>query len=129
MIFVDTSVWIEFFKNSKSQVSRHLKELLNEDNVSIVTITRLEILCGASKNNFPVLEDLLSAVPTFYPNEISYKKIEKKIQKSIESGFRFGIADLIIAQTVEDQSGILWTLDSDFKAMQKLGFIKLHELK
>jgi predicted nucleic acid-binding protein len=129
MIFADTSIWIEFFKNSKSPISIHLKELMDKDKVYITSITRLEILCGASKKNFALLENLLSAIPTFTTNENSYKKIEKKIQKSIESGIRFGIADLLIAQIVEDhKNGILWSLDSDFKAMQKLSFLKLYSM-
>ncbi len=127
MIFADTSVWIDFFKNANSKVSVHLKELLKEDRIAISGITRLEILCGASRKNFPLLKELLSAVPTFYTDENTFHKLEIKIQKSAESGYRFGIADLLIAQTVENAGGILWTLDSDFLMMEKLGFIQLYK--
>lgn len=127
MIFADTSVWIDFFKNANSKVSVHLKELLKEDRIAISGITRLEILCGASRKNFPVLQELLSAVPTFYADENSFHNLEIKIQKSVNAGYRFGIADLLIAETVETAGGILWTLDSDFFIMEKLSFVRLYK--
>ena len=51
MIVVDTSVWINAFRDQKSSEARHLSELLDRDAVAIAIPIRLEILSGARRSS------------------------------------------------------------------------------
>lgn len=46
MIIVDISVWIEFFRNSDSQISNHLIQLLRSGKVVMTGMVLAEILQG-----------------------------------------------------------------------------------
>jgi len=125
MIFIDTSVWIEYFKAKESPVQRVLHELLDQDQVALPSLVWLEILSGARKSEMAKLKRVLSALPRFYPDEATWKKVEEWIEVGLNNGQRFGVADLLIAAIATEHKAKLWTLDSDFKRMAKLGFLEL----
>jgi predicted nucleic acid-binding protein len=128
LIFVDSSIWIEFFQKANSHVSMHLQNLLTEDQIGITGIVRLEILNGSGKKNFTKLQSLLEAIPCFYPSVKTFQSVETSIQKSMEAGFTFGISDLLITTIVQENNSLLWTLDSDFFNMEKLQLVKLYRM-
>ena len=124
MIFIDTSVWIYFFRGSDPNIVEKVRHFLDQDLVALASIVHLELISGAKLNEIQQLKRVLSALPTFYPQKGTWKRIEDWIEPGIKSGQRFGIADLLIASTTAEHQGELWSLDSDFKRMEKLGFVK-----
>ena len=109
--------------------SNHLQDLLLGDLVRITGVVKLEILNGAGKKNFLNLSELLSVIPCDYPTEQTFQSIENNIKNAILSGYSFGITDMIIAQVAKEKNAPLWSLDSDFKNMEKLGFVELYKPK
>ena len=126
MIFVDTSVWIHFFRVSNDRTTSHLKELLDNHSIALSVPVKHELLAGCSAHTFPQLQRTLSALPTFFPSQESWPLLERWIEIAIKKGEHFGIADLLIAAIAELNKGLLWSLDQDFQRMEKLKFIKIY---
>src|SRR5262245_61413001 len=77
MIVVDTSVWIAGFRSATSESARVLGTLLDEDEVALPIPVRIELLSGASPKDRARLRRLLSALPTLYPTDETWKLIEQ----------------------------------------------------
>lgn len=127
MILVDTSVWIEYFRKKDSPVTKRVQDLLDTDAVVLSRIAFLELLSGAKKTEIPKLMRVFSAFPLYLPSEKAWTRIENWIQTALDQGQRFSATDLLIASTTVDHNAVLWSLDSDYKRMEKLGFLKLYQ--
>ena len=102
-------------------------ELLDADVVMLAAPVQIEILVGSSRSNFPKLRRVLSALPNYYPEQGAWETIDRWVQEAIDAGERFGFGDLLIGAIAVQQKATLWSLDSDFKRMHKLGWIDLHQ--
>jgi predicted nucleic acid-binding protein len=127
VILVDTSVWIEAFRRGHSQEAEHLRILLDASEVAMSPPIRIELLSGSSAADLPRLRRTLSALPLFVPSVETWERMEGWIERAVRSGRRFGAADLLIAGVAAENDLPIWSLDDDFAAMEKLGFVRVHE--
>ncbi len=126
MIVVDTSVWVAALRSASGVESEELRRLLDHDDVALVVVVKLEILAGARARDRGRLRRLLSALPIYVPEAGTWERIESWIEDAAASGERFGIGDLIVAAIAADHGAPVWSLDSDFTRMARLGLIDLH---
>ena len=126
MILADTSVWVAYFRASNPHLVGHLQELLEEDQIALAIPVKMEILSGSSREERIRLRRVLTALPLLIPSEKTWDRMEEWIETAVSRGERFGVTDLLLASLAADRNARLWSLDSDFKRMQKLGFIQLH---
>lgn len=126
MIVVDTSVWISALRDQRSTEARHLSELLDSDEVAIAIPIRIEILSGAPRSEQQRLSRILSALPTLYPTDPTWRRIEGWLGRIMNSGDRFGVGDLLIAGIGSENNAAIWSLDSDFTRMAKLKLIDIY---
>ncbi|HSD10155.1 MAG TPA: PIN domain-containing protein [Candidatus Binatia bacterium] len=126
MIVVDTSVWVAALRSASGVESEELRRLLDHDDVALVVVVKLEILAGARARDRRRLRRLLSALPIYVPEAGTWERIESWIEDAAASGERFGIGDLIVAGVAADHGAPVWSLDSDFARMARLGLIDLH---
>lgn len=126
MIVVDTSVWITAFRNQKSAEASHLTALLDSDEVAIAIPIRLEILSGARRTELLRLSRILSALPTYYPSDATWHRIESWLATIKQGGDHFGVGDLLIAAIGTERDAPIWSLDGDFARMAKLKLIELY---
>lgn len=124
MIFVDTSIWIEYFRGKNKDLIQKLDTGLEEDVISISFPVWVELLSGASGSKMKALRKALSGIPCYLPETPCYEVIQEWLDISNAKGQQFGFADLLIASICFQHKASLWTLDSDFTRMEKLGFVK-----
>lgn len=127
MIFVDTSVWVEALRSGKSAAALHLGELLDSGEVALSAPVRVEILAGASNRDHVPLRRSLSAFPLFFPTEQTWIRIDDWLGVARTAGERFAFADLLIAAIAADQHASIWSLDSDFTRLARIGLVELHQ--
>jgi predicted nucleic acid-binding protein len=127
VIFVDTSVWIAALRDGSSREARHLTRLLDDDEAALPISVKLEILAGAPRKDAPKLERLLAALPVFTPGDGTWRRIEGWIRAARTRGERFGIVDLLIAALAAESGAAIWSLDSDFRRLSRLGLVVIHE--
>lgn len=125
MIFVDTSVWIEFFRGRNQPLVKRLREQLELDQVALAAPVRIEILAGVRVHEVPRLRRALSALPLFYPTRDTWIRAEQWAIKGAASGRRFGMGDLVIGSLATERGALVWSLDSDFREMARLRLVKL----
>jgi predicted nucleic acid-binding protein len=125
MIFIDTSVWIQYFRVNDPKLNETLYHLLDTNQAALSSLVWLELLSGATQKELPRLKRVLSALPRFQPLESTWSRIEQWIIDGTKKGQRFGVTDLLIASTAREHHSKLWSLDTDFKRMEKLNFINL----
>jgi len=125
VIFIDTSVWIQYLSNGEPRLVNRFNQILEADQVALSVMVWLELLSGASHNELTRLRRVLSALPRFYPADKTWTRLESWVERAVKSGQRFSAMDLLIGSIAVDQNAKIWSLDSDFKRMEKLGFIEL----
>jgi predicted nucleic acid-binding protein len=128
MIVVDTSIWVNAFRNQKSSEARHLSNLLDNDEVAIAMPIRIELLSGARRSDQARLSRTLSALPIYFPKDATWHRIEGWLATIKNAGDRFGVGDLLIAGIAVENRAAIWSLDGDFARMAKLKLIELHRL-
>jgi len=129
MIFVDTSVWVAALRFATTREARHLQGLLDQDEVGLPVVVRLEMLTGANPQDRAKLRRALSALPVYFPRAETWDRIEGWVEDSSATGERFGVVDLLIAALADEQQAALWSLDQDFERMSRLGYIRLHDIE
>ena len=126
MIFIDTSVWINAFRNQKGSEALHLSDLLDNDEVAIAIPTRIELLSGARRSDQPRLRRTLSALPIFFPSDATWRRIEGWLGTIKNAGEWFGVGDLLIAGIAAENHAAVWSLDGDFARMANLKLVEVY---
>lgn len=126
MIVVDTSVWIAALRRAESREGLGLQGLLDADQVGLAAPVHIEILSGASRKDRLRLRRLLSALPVLVPSDWTWNLIESWVDRAGNAGQRFGVVDLLIGAMATERRASVWSLDSDFARMERLGLIKRH---
>jgi len=127
VIVVDTSVWIEALRKGQSRQAETLRTLLDADEAALAVPVRVELLGGASVAQRPQLRRALSALPVLYPSDETWSLVDTWMETAGRAGERFGVGDLLIAAMARETGSLVWSLDSDFLRMERLGLIGLYE--
>jgi predicted nucleic acid-binding protein len=127
VIVVDTSIWVAALRAGSGEEALHLRELLDADEVALPVAVRAEILSGARATDRIRLRRSLSALPVLYPNAVSWNLIDRWIDQAAEAGERFGFADLLIGALAAQSGAAVWSLDSDFARMARVGLLEIHK--
>lgn len=117
MVLVDSSVWIDFFRNGEEP---GLVRLLEEDMVCTNGIILTELLPALSilKNKKEVIEGLKSL--NTIPLEIDWSIVRKYQHINLLNGInKVGIPDLLILQQVINNKITLYSKDKHFMLMSE----------
>ena len=125
MIAVDTSVWVAALRRPGHEAA-HLSLLFDQDEVLLPAPVRVEILSGASRTDRPRLRRLLSALPVAYPSADTWERLDLWVEKAGQAGDRFGFADLLIGALAVESGARIWSMDSNFGRLARIGLVELY---
>ena len=115
-VLVDSSVWIDFFKNTEEQ---KLTELPEADLVCTNQLILTDLLPVLLKNDHRNVAEGLLAIPVV-PLEIDWLILQTMQLKNLDHGVnKVGIPDLIILQQVIEKKLTFFSYDKHFKLMRE----------
>lgn len=124
-IMVDTSVWIEYFKNNV-QIANFIERNLLEDNVSLVGIIISELVQGIkNEKEREIIRINLSAVNYIdmkFEDWINVGELSNKLRKS---GLVIPLSDIVIAAAAIKNDLLLVARDKHFKLVPGLTVMEL----
>lgn len=122
-IFVDTSVWIDYFRSGLN--SKDLDILIDENLIVTNDIILAELIPYLKIKKQIKIIQLLNSILKF-PLKIDWEEIIQFQIKCLKSGIKgIGIPDLIIAQNLKQNNCEIYSLDKHFKYLQKIIGIKI----
>lgn len=124
MIVVDTSVWVAAARQPEQMEAQVLRTLLDADEVAVALPVRIELLSGIPKHERRAFRRAFSALPVVFPTEETWSLLEQWVPHATDAGHRFSVPDLLIAALANELGALVWSLDHDFEAMEKLGFVR-----
>jgi len=122
MYLVDTSVWVDFFRNRSTRAVAHFEDILNENApYGITSVIYQEVLQGAdSPKDFSMLQTYLSTQKFYHPIDPlqSYDQAASLYAQCRRQGITIrSTIDCLIAQIAIEQKLRLLHSDRDFTKM------------
>jgi predicted nucleic acid-binding protein len=125
-VLVDSSVWIEYFKNINSPISSEVDELIDIGNIYTNDLIIAELIPFLKIKKQNQIIEILQTIERF-PVKIDWAEITEYQISNLKNGInKVGIPDLIIVQNVLQNKASLFTLDKHFKLMSKHLKLKLY---
>lgn len=127
MIIIDTSVWIAAMRQPDGAAAVTLRSLIDADEACLALPVRLELVAGVAAKDRAAFRRGLTALPVVVPTEETWKLVESWVVPAAEAGHRFAVTDLLIAGIAHELGGLVWSLDTDFARLEKLGFVQRYD--
>jgi len=126
-IIVDTSVWIEYLKNSPP-IAENLDQLLLAGNIYTVGPVIAEILQGAkTEKDYRLLENNLGGLPLIETKVEDWIKAGKISYELRKRGITITLTDCLIAAVAIHQNASVMTYDRHFESIPDLKHINVPE--
>ncbi|MFQ6083214.1 MAG: PIN domain-containing protein [Candidatus Aminicenantia bacterium] len=125
-ILIDTSVWIDYFRNKSSNLSEKVDKILSEDEIYVPKIVIAELIQGAkSEREISIIEDFIDAFNIIDQKEDSWMKAGRLSYNLKKKGKTVYLTDCYIAVIAQEHNCQIFTLDEHFKEIQKVTDIHL----
>ena len=117
-VLVDTSVWIDFFRNKETSLRNQVIQVLRSRNAYYAGIIALELYRGSrTKKEISILDDLFLSIEKIMEREETHKEAGLMGFELAKKGITIGTVDLLIAQLCLENDLTLFTLDQHFKTI------------
>jgi hypothetical protein len=125
-ILVDTSIWIDYFKNKSSPIADTVDDMLSRDEVYVPKIVVAELLQGAkSEREVSVIEEFIDAFHIIDQGEDTWIKAGKLSFALKRKGKNINLSDCYIAVIAQEHDCHIFTLDGHFAEMGEVVDINL----
>ncbi|TGM73614.1 PIN domain-containing protein [Leptospira levettii] len=119
-VLLDSSVWIEYFRDSNAKISSEVDKLIDIGNIFTNQLILTEIIPYLKVKKQNQLIQILESIESFEMS-IDWKQIIEFQITNLRHGInKIGIPDLLILQNTIQNQCILFTLDKHFKLMSKV---------
>lgn len=129
-VLIDTSIWVEFFREPNSNWAKTVELLLGEKRVCTTPLVMVEVISGArNRSEFHRLKRDFEALPRLEPPaDLWDQLLESRWQLKSRGISGISIPDLVIAHTALTHQKTIFTRDQDFQRMQRFLGLKLFQL-
>lgn len=126
-ILVDTSVWIDFFRDRiKAPLGEHLSEAILRQRVAITDIIRHELLIGTQdQKSFKRMQDLLSPLECLRIAEEDLSAFDRFAWKLKQCGLQGKYTDATIAYLAQSTAYPILAFDKYFQELARQKIIKV----
>lgn len=119
-ILIDTSVWIEYFRDAAFSFQSQMDKIMESDEVYVPRIVLAELLQGAkSDKELSVIEDFLDAFHIIDQTEDTWIKAGRLSFKLKKQGKSIHLVDCYIAVIAQEHGCKIFTLNRHFDEIQK----------
>jgi predicted nucleic acid-binding protein len=125
---VDTSVWIDVFRDGSSARRRRLEDLVDPDDVLLCSFTELELLQGCrNEDEWALLATYLKTQEYLDPDRETWSRAARiyfdlrRVGKTVRSPI-----DCCIAQIAVDSRVLLLHRDRDFETIAEIRPLQQH---
>jgi len=120
-ILIDTSVWIEYFKNKSEGLSNKVDEILSKHEVYVPKVVIAELIQGSkSEREITVIEDFSEAFNLIDQKEDTWMKAGRLSFSLKKKGKSVNLTDCYIAVIAKEYECQIFSLDEHFKDIQKI---------
>lgn len=124
-VLVDSSVWIEYFRNGNC--SESLEFLIDQNLLATNELILSELIPFLKLRNQVKLISLLKSIQTYHI-AINWEQLAEYQFSCLKNGINgVGIPDLIIAQNAHQNGCAIFSLDNHFALMQKIIGLELYK--
>ena len=122
MILVDTSVWIEIFKDKNGSAVKAFQEWIGAENYVICRFNQLELLQGArDEKEWQLLDDYLSTQYYLEASDDTWPEAARIYFELRRKGVTINCpVDCCIAQIALEHNAILLHRDKDFEKISRV---------
>jgi predicted nucleic acid-binding protein len=125
-ILIDTSVWIQYFKNESTSFSGKVDDILSKQDICVPKIVIAELIQGSrSEREVSVIEDFVNAFDIIDQKEDTWVKAGKLSFTLRKKGKTVNLTDCYIAVTAQEHGCQIFSLDEHFKDIRKALNIQL----
>ena len=129
-ILIDTSVWIEYFRNKSSPIAEEVDKILSDDEVYVPKIVMAELIQGAkSEREISIIEDFLDAFHIVDHKEDNWIKAGRLAYNLKKKGKSISLLDCYISTIAQEYGCKIFTLNRHFREIQRIADISLVETK
>lgn len=126
-IIVDSSVWIDYFRNGQN--SGMLDTLIDENMIAVNDLILTEIIPPLELKKQDQIIALLNEIENFELN-IDWQQIRDFQYSCLKTGInKMGISDLIIAQNTIQNGTSIFTLDKHFDLLKNVIGVNVFDKK
>lgn len=125
-VLIDTSVWIDYFQDTKSAGSELMDEILTHGDVYVPKVVIAELIQGArSEKEISVIKEFVDAFKIVEEGKETWYKAGKLSYDLKKKGKTINLADCYIAVIAREHNCSILTLDKHFKEIQKHDGLRL----
>ena len=125
---IDSSVWINYFREKNYGLTPFIKELMEKDQVFINGIIQIELLKGAkSEKNYRSLKSSLNGLHFLEIDKQLFDSISEAAFKLRTNGVTVPLTDLVIAVQCVENGLILIAEDRHFEFIRDHFNLKLYQ--
>ena len=119
-IILDSDVLIEVFDKQSTKGTQIYKKIISsKDNIAITALTLYETLYGFLQYQ-KSYQHLLSFPVCEFSREDAYRAAQLEVSLA-KQGKKIKRTDIMIASTVINRNGILYTFDKEFRVLENFG--------
>jgi tRNA(fMet)-specific endonuclease VapC len=123
-IIVDTSIWIEYFKED-ANIVEFIERKIIENNIYMVGPVISELLQGVRTNHeYMELLNCIDAIPYIEAKNEDWKKAGKISFNLRKDGLTIPLTDIIISVIAINNQAKVYTLDKYFNYIPEVSFCK-----